>query len=166
MQKCLIVAIADNNAIGRGGDLPWHISEDLRYFKAQTKGFPVIMGRKTYDSIGRPLPGRTNIVLSRQSLQVEGIELVRSLEEAYAAAAQTGAEKCFVMGGAAIYRVALDEMDLLYVTHVHTEIQDADAFFPEIDPEKWAVKSVSETHSDPETGYDYEFVVYERKLWK
>ncbi len=156
MEKCIIVAIADNGAIGVRGDLPWHISEDLKYFKRVTLGAPVIMGRGTWESIGRPLPGRKNIVVTRSD--IPGVTCVRSLKAAFEAA--EGAEKCFVIGGAKLYKTALDEVDRLYVTHVHTNISDADAYFPEINSYIWRVESTSELHTDPETGLSYEFSVY------
>lgn len=164
MEKCLIVAVADDWAIGVKGGLPWHLSEDLKYFKAQTKGFPVIMGRTTYFSLPfRPLKGRKNIVLNLGGDPIEEVTCVYSFEEAYAEAEATGAEKCFVMGGASVYRAALMDMDKLYITHVHALVPSADAFFPVIEPEFWEKESVSETHVDEESGVKYEFVVYRRK---
>lgn len=162
MEKCLIVAIADNNGIGIKGQLPWHISEDLQYFKNTTRGYPVIMGRTTYFSLPfRPLKGRKNIVLNLGGDPIPEVECVYSFDEAYAAAEP--AEKCFIMGGASVYRAAMPDMDTLYITHVHTVIEEADAFFPEIDPAVWKKVSVSETHTDPETGWDFEFVVYKKR---
>lgn len=164
MQKCLIVAVADNLGIGVRGGLPWHISEDLKYFKAQTKGFPVIMGRTTYFSLPfHPLPGRENIVLNLGGDPIPEARCVYSFEEAFDAAAKTGAEKCFVIGGASVYRAAMPMMDLLYITHVHTEVTDADVFFPEIDPTQWKEDSRSVTHIDPETGFRFEFAVYSKR---
>ena len=162
MKKCIIVAVADNLGIGVGGRLPWHISDDLKYFKAVTKGYPVIMGRTTYFSIGRPLPGRKNIVLNLGGDPIPEVTCVYSFEEAYAAAEASGADKCFVIGGASVYRAALPEMDRLYITHVHTEVKDADVFFPAIDPAVWTRISTSETHTDPESGFEFEFAVYEK----
>ena len=162
MEKCLIVAIADNNGIGIKGQLLWHISEDLQYFKNTTRGYPVIMGRTTYFSLPfRPLKGRKNIVLNLGGDPIPDVECVYSFDEAYAAAEP--AEKCFIMGGASVYRAAMPDMDTLYITHVHTVIEEADAFFPEIDPAIWKKVSVSETHTDPETGWKFEFVVYKKK---
>lgn len=162
MEKCLIVAIADNNGIGIKGQLPWHISEDLQYFKNTTRGYPVIMGRTTYFSLPfRPLKGRKNIVLNLGGDPIPDVECVYSFDEAYAAAEP--AEKCFIMGGASVYRAAMPDMDTLYITHVHTVIEEADAFFPEIDPAVWKKVSVSETHTDPETGWKFEFVVYKKR---
>ena len=163
MKKCILVAVADNWGIGVNNDLPWHISEDLQYFKAVTKGYPVIMGRSTYFSIGRPLPGRKNIVLNLGGDPIPEVTCVYSFDEAYAAAAETGKDKCFIIGGASVYRAALNDMDRLYITHVHTEVKNADVFFPEIDPDIWERISTSNTHTDPETGFEFEFVVYERK---
>ena len=162
MKKCIIVAVADNWGIGVKNALPWHISEDLQYFKAVTRGYPVIMGRSTYFSIGRPLPGRKNIVLNLGGDPIPEVTCVYSFDEAYAEAAATGKDKCFIIGGASVYRAALPDMDRLYITHVHTEVKDADVFFPEIDPEVWERISTSETHTDPETGFEFEFVVYEK----
>lgn len=162
MEKCLIVAIADNNAIGRGNALLWHISEDLKFFRRQTIGCPVIMGRKTFESIGRPLPHRINIVISRRDVAPDGVALVHSLGEAFEIAEATNLERCFVMGGGQIYAQALDLVDKLVVTHVHTVIENADTFFPEIDPSVWKVEERSDLQHDEETGYDFEFVTYAR----
>jgi dihydrofolate reductase len=163
MQKNIIVAIADNNAIGKDNELLWHISEDLRFFRRTTLGWPVIMGRKTFESIGRALPGRVNVVISRGFTTGEDVEVVGSLEEAFATAESTNLEKCFVMGGGQIYAQALAVADRLVVTHVHTVIEDADTFFPPIDPQVWTVADRSELFTDEETGYTFEFVEYLRK---
>ena len=162
MEKCIIVAIADNNAIGRDNALLWHISEDLRFFRRTTIGCPVIMGRKTYESIGRPLPQRINIMVSRGSEAPDGMALVHSLKEAYELAEATNLERCFVMGGGQIYAQALADMDRLVVTHVHTVIEDADTFFPPIDPTVWQVAERSEMMHDEESGFAFEFVQYVR----
>lgn len=163
MQKNIIVAVADNNAIGRNNELLWHISDDLKFFKKQTLGSPVIMGRKTFESIGRALPGRVNIVISRGFSSGEDVEVVGSLEEAFKIAESTNLEKCFVIGGGQIYSQALEVADRLIVTHVHTVIDDADTFFPQIDPSIWKVSQRSELFTDEETGYDFEFVEYEAR---
>ena len=169
MEKCIIVAIADNNAIGRANALLWHISEDLKFFKRTTSGSPVIMGRKTFESIGRPLPKRTNIVVSRGFDAPEGVVVVPSLEEAYKAAKaaipdEIGDTRCFVIGGGQLYAQALSDADRLIVTHVHTVIEDADTFFPAIDPSIWQVATRSDMLHDDESGYDFEFVEYTRNL--
>ena len=161
MEKCIIVAIADNNAIGKDNALLWHISEDLKFFKRTTAGCPVIMGRKTFESIGRPLPKRTNIVVSRGFDAPEGIIVVGSLSEAYTVA-DGSYERCFVIGGGQIYAQALADADRLIVTHVHTVIEDADTYFPQIDPSVWEVEDRSEMFHDEESGFDFEFVTYKR----
>ena len=162
MQKNIIVAVADNNAIGKDNALLWHISEDMRFFRRTTLGSPVIMGRKTFESIGRALPGRVNIVISRGFTTGEEVEVVGSLEDAFAMAESTNLEKCFVMGGGQIYAQALAQADRLIVTHVHTVIEDADTFFPPIDPQVWKVSQRSELFTDEETGCTFEFVEYVR----
>lgn len=164
MEKCLIVAVADDYAIGVRGGLPWHISEDLKYFKAVTHGYPVIMGRTTYFSLPfHPLKGRKNIVLNLGGDPIPEATCVYSFDEAFAEAEADGKEKCFVMGGASVYRAAINMMDRLYITHVHTTIPEADARFPEIDPEIWEEESRSETLTDEETGYSFEFTVYVKR---
>lgn len=164
MEKCLIVAIADNLGIGVKGGLPWHIPEDLKYFKRVTSGYPVIMGRTTYFSLPfRPLKGRKNIVLNLGGEPIGEATCVYSFEEAYKEAEATGADKCFIMGGASVYRAAMPSMDRLYITHVHTVVEDADAYFPAIDPSVWKQESISETMVDPGTGFSFEFAVYIRR---
>lgn len=185
MEKCIIVAIADNNAIGRDNDLLWHISEDLKFFKRTTSGYPVIMGRKTFESIGRPLPKRTNIVVSRGFDAPEGVVVVSSIEDAYSVAEKglpvkpamtesvipdpspvipdpIGNPRCFVIGGGQIYSQAIHDADCLIITHVHTVIDDADTFFPDIDPAVWQIVDRSEMMHDDESGFDFEFVIYKR----
>ena len=163
MQKNIIVAISDNNAIGKDNALLWHISDDLKFFRRQTLGWPVIMGRKTFESIGRALPGRVNIVISRNFNTGEDVAVTGSLDEAFKGAESTNLEKCYVMGGGQIYNLALSQADRLVVTHVHTVIEDADTFFPPIDPTVWEVSQRSELLTDEETGYTFEFVEYIRK---
>ena len=163
MEKYIIVAISDNNAIGRNNELLWHISEDLRFFRRTTLGSPVIMGRKTFESIGRALPSRVNIVVSRGLKTAEEVAVCPSLENAFKVAEETNLEKCFVIGGGQVYSQALPLVDRLVVTHVHTVIQDADTFFPAIDPSIWQVAQRSELFTDEETGYAFEFVEYHRK---
>lgn len=163
MEKYIIVAISDNNAIGRNNDLLWHISEDLRFFKRTTLGCPVIMGRKTFESIGHALPKRVNIVISRGFNTAEEVAVAGSLEAAFKVAEETNLEKCFVIGGGQIYAQALPLVDRLIVTHVHTVIEDADTFFPQIDSDIWQVAQRSELFHDEESGYEFEFVEYLRK---
>ena len=168
MEKCLIVAVADNYAIGRKNQLLWNLPEDMKYFREQTTGHPVIMGWMTFQSIGRPLPRRTIVIsIFPWPEAPEKVVVVESLDEAFAAAEKAceGAEdpKCFVMGGAYTYAEAMQTVDALYITHVHDAVEDADAFFPQIDPDVWYPASTSETHTDPVSGLTYEFVVYRRR---
>ena len=121
------------------------------------------MGRKTFESIGRALPGRVNIVISRGFSTGEEVDVVGSLEEAFKVAESTNLDKCFVMGGGQIYAQALEAADRLIVTHVHTVIEDADTFFPAIDDKVWTVSERSELFTDDETGYTFEFVEYEKR---
>ena len=164
MEKCIIVAVADNNAIGRDNALLWHISDDMKFFRRQTVGCPVIMGRKTFESIGRPLPKRVNIVISRGYSTADEVAVVGSLREAYEVAEATNLERCYVIGGGQIYAQAMEDADRLVVTHVHTEIKDADTFFPPIDPSVWVVSERSEMFYDEESDFNFEFVTYERKV--
>lgn len=160
----IIVAVADNWAIGKDNQLLWHISEDLKFFKRTTLGCSVVMGRRTFESIGRPLPKRTNIVVSRGFDAPEGVLVASSLEQALELAGGGSCESdVFVIGGGQIYAQSIDLAQKLYITHVHTVIEDADAFFPAIDPQVWQVESRSELYNDEESGYDYEFVVYSIK---
>lgn len=165
MKKYIIAAVADNGAIGKRNALLWHIPGDMKYFRQTTTGSPVIMGRKTFGSIGIPLPKRRNIVVSRSSGPVEGVEIARSLDEAFRLA-RTGTgqcpEKCFVIGGGEIYRQAMKDADRLYITEVHCTVNDADTFFPEISPDEWKEESRSGLMADAESGLSYEFVVYGR----
>ena len=162
MEKSLIVAIADNHAIGRKNALLWNLPGDMKYFRQQTTGSAVIMGWMTYQSIGRPLPKRHNIVISLFPWPEAPAEVtvVDSLEKAFAAA---DSEIAFVIGGAYTYAEAMEVVDSMYITHVHDAPEDADAFFPEIDPAIWYVDSRSGLQTDPETGITSEFVVYRRK---
>ena len=121
------------------------------------------MGRKTFESIGRALPGRVNVVISRGFNTGEEVEVAGSLEEAFAVAESTNLEKCFVIGGGQIYAQALHHADRLVVTHVHTNIEDADTFFPPIDESVWVAAQRSEMFTDEETGYTFEFVEYEKR---
>jgi len=164
MPMALIAAVAENGAIGQAGGLPWHISGDLKFFKAKTLGKPVIMGRKTYDSIGKPLPGRPNIVVTRNpEFAAEGVEVARDLESATALAASlardSGAEEIMVIGGAQIYEQAIPCADRLYITEVAVA-PDGDAFFPAVKSSAWR-ETFREAHDDGE-GPAYCFVILDR----
>ncbi len=160
MPRLVLVAALDRNrAIGRANALPWRIAADLARFKRLTLGHPVVMGRKTYDSIGRPLPGRTNIVITRdRSLAIPGCVVVGSLDEAIAAAG--AADEIFVIGGGEIYALALPRADRLELTEVETAIE-GDAWFPEWD--RAGFREVArERHVDAASGLAFSFVTYER----
>ena len=157
----IIVAVSDNLAIGRAGDMPWHISADLKYFRRITSGHSVIMGRRTWESIGcRPLKNRRNIVVSSTLEAGDGFEVARSLEQALE---MTAGEEVFIMGGGRLYAQALPLAGRLYVTHVHTVVEDADTFFPECTSREWGLVSRTAPETDPASGLTYEFSVYDRK---
>ena len=153
----LIAALARNHTVGIANRLPWHLSDDLKYFKATTSGHPIIMGRKTYDSIGRPLPGRHNIVVTRdRNWKADGVTVVHSIAEAVAAAGKVN--EVFLIGGASLYAEALPLADRLYLTEIDADF-DGDAFFPD-----WPRAQFRELRRDTRQGEDfaYSFVVYEK----
>lgn len=162
----LIAAVAENGCIGIGNKLPWYLPEDLKYFKAITSGKPVIMGRSTFDSLGRPLPNRTNIVITRNPdyAAAEGVRIVHSLDEAIkvaeAVAHIAGNEEIVVIGGAQIYAEALSRIDRMYLTEVKKSVP-GDAFFPKWETSQWQQISRDAQHYEP-AGLDYCFVIYER----
>lgn len=156
-----IVAAAENNAIGKDNQLLWHLPNDLRFFKRTTTGHPVIMGRKTYESVGKPLPNRRNIIITRQTgYAVEGAEVVHSLTEALESC--TGEAEVFVVGGAEIYDQALPVVDRIYLTRVHA-VLSADSFFPELDEREWLLVSAESHPADSRHAYSYTFGIYERR---
>lgn len=159
----LVVAHADNRVIGKDGAMPWHLSEDLRRFKRITVGKPVIMGRKTFESIGKPLPGRHNIVLTRQpGWRAEGVTVVPNLAEAIAAAGldpRTRADAIMVVGGADIYAQALPFATRIELTEIHAA-PDGDTYFPQLDPARWR-ETFREAHPAGETHPAYDFVTLE-----
>jgi dihydrofolate reductase len=159
----LIVARARNGVIGRDNQLPWRLPEDLAYFKRTTMGAPIVMGRKTHESIGRPLPGRRNIVVSRDATRrYTGCDTVTSLEGALALAAQDGAAEVFLIGGAELYRQGFPMAGRLLVTEIDADF-DGDTSLPAPDPAVWAEVS-RETHRTGEpNGFGYAFVTYRRK---
>ena len=170
MRLSLIVAMAKNRTIGLDGAMPWHIPEDLKFFKRVTMGHPVIMGRKTYHSIGAALPGRTNIVVTRnKDFEAADADVVHDLSEALTKAKATeelwrpdgGREEIFVIGGADIYGQALPEAQRIYMTEVHQELP-GDAFFPELAEGEW--KETDRQDRDPETpgGSAYSLVILDR----
>lgn len=160
----LVAVVAADGGIGKDGDLLWHLPGDLKHFKALTMGAPVIMGRKTWESLPkRPLPGRQNIVISRNSDYVaEGADVVSSLEDAVASA---DGERVFVIGGGSIYAEAMNVADVLEITEVADEVGDADTFFPVIEPEDWRLTDESYGRDmKEEKGVMYRFLTYVRRL--
>jgi dihydrofolate reductase len=168
MRIVLIAAFAQNRVVGIENRLPWHLPEDLKYFKRTTSGKAIIMGRKTYDSIGRPLPNRTNIVITRNpNFTAPGIKVVASLEGAIELAKEVNyindVDEVMIIGGASIYESALPIADRLYLTHVHAEVE-GDAYFPEVNFQKWTETSREDYKSSEKNPYDYSFVVYEKTI--
>lgn len=154
-QLRLVVAYTTNRCIGKGNDMPWHLPKDLAHFKAATMGMPIIMGRKTWESIGRPLPGRPNLVISRNAdYQAPGATVYPSLDAALAAC--SGVEKACIIGGEQIFKLALEIAHELIATEIHAHIE-GDAFFPEL-PAGW-LESQREPQPE-ENGLRYDFVVY------
>lgn len=167
----MIVATADNNIIGKDNDMPWHLPADLGYFKKVTLGKPIIMGRKTYESIGRALPGRRNIVISRdenytpQGKGCEGVDVVTSVEQALALVdGSNGGDEVaeiMVIGGGAIYKHCLPNADRLFITHIKAAI-DGDTQFPDYNDGSWHKVSSELRASDEQNAYDLDFCIYER----
>ena len=159
MTVSIIVAIGENNAIGKDNQLLWHLPADLRHFKNKTSGHTIIMGRKTFDSVGKPLPNRRNIVVTRQDIKIEGCEVVKSIDDALALCRDE--EEVFIGGGAEIYKLAMPKTDRIYLTIVHQEF-DADTFFPEIDFSQWVETSHEDHEADPKNYIPYSFLTLER----
>ena len=163
MKISIIVAKAKNDVIGKDNELIWKLSSDLKLFKKLTTGHHIIMGRKTYDSMGRPLPNRTSVVITRNNnLSLpEGHIVVHSLEEAIQVCIGKHLDQVFVIGGGEIYKEALNFADELLVSHVDAA-PEGDTFFPEIDPEKWHIVSKDHYEKDQNNQYSFDFVVYKR----
>jgi dihydrofolate reductase len=166
MKLSIIVAMADNGVIGRDGELPWHLSADLRRFKRLTMGHAILMGRKTWESIGRPLPGRTSIVISHQADYQTGDPktLVASdLDDALRIASHADCEQdqLFIIGGGTIYELALPRTDRLYLTRVHADVE-GDVSFPSVDWQHWELKEQSQHTADPLNDHSYTFEMYQR----
>lgn len=163
MKISLIVAMDQHRGIGKDGRLPWHLPADLRLFKQITLGHHLIMGRATYEAIGRPLPGRTMLVLTRQTdYQPEGCLVVHTLEEGLKLARQTGDDEAFVIGGAQIFSQALPLADRLYLSRVEGFF-DADVFFPEIPPNDWRTVETAFYPADEANPYSFTFEILERE---
>ncbi|WEK49823.1 MAG: dihydrofolate reductase [Candidatus Kaistia colombiensis] len=163
VQLSIIAAVAENGVIGNDGDMPWKLSTDLKRFKAITTGKPVIMGRKTFASIGRPLPNRVNVVLTRaRDFAAPGTVIVPTLDAAVAAAADTGAAEAMVIGGGEIYGAFMDRADRLYITHVDAA-PAGDAHFPAIDPAVWEVVSTEAVPAGASDTAATRFTIYQRR---
>ena len=167
MKIAMIAAVAENNAIGINNKMPWYLPGDLRYFKAVTMGKPIIMGRKTFDSLCKPLPGRTNIVITRDTQwHHEGVKVVHSLDEALVLAEDialiNGNDEVMVIGGAQIYKQALDKANRLYLTKVYQSFE-GDAFFPDINDSDWIETARQDMQSEDEEPLMFSYLVLDRK---
>lgn len=161
MKIALIVATDQQSLIGKDNDLPWSISADLQYFKKVTMGKPLIMGRNTHESIGRPLPGRQNIIVTKNHCyQAEGCTVVHSTQAALSVAKE--ADEVMIMGGASLYTQLLPQADKLYLTLVHANLE-GDTWFPEWYSDQWQQRSREDHLADSKNEYPYSFIVYERK---
>lgn len=158
-----IVAVAKNNVIGKDNDIPWYLPADLKYFKKITTGHHIVMGRKCYESIGRPLPKRTNVVVTRNPFFIAtGCLITHNVAEAVQLAEANGEEEVFIIGGGQIYEIALPHVDRIYLTEVDLEVE-GDIFFPTIDPQNWKLVKEVKHEADEKNEYDYTFKVLERK---
>jgi dihydrofolate reductase len=159
-----IVAVGKNNVIGKDNDIPWYLPADLQYFKKTTLNAPVIMGRNCYVSIGRPLPKRTNIIVTRDMFFISSNCIVsRSIHEALREAKKTGAKETFIIGGGQIYEQTKELWDKLYITHVDIDTA-GDVFFPEIKEDHWKLIEKTAFKKDEKNEFDYTFSVYERMM--
>jgi dihydrofolate reductase len=159
MTVSIIVAIGENHAIGKNNQLLWHMPNDLKHFKDITSGRTIIMGRKTFDSVGKPLPRRRNIVVTRQDITIPGCEVVKSIEDGLALCKDE--DEVFIGGGAEIYKLAMHLTDRIYLTIIHKSF-DADTFFPEIDKSEWKEVKREDFEPDEKNPLPYSFITLER----
>ncbi len=159
-----IAAVSENNAIGKHNSLPWHLPEDLKFFKRITTGKPVIMGRKTYESLGKPLPGRLNIVLSGnpELALPEGVLRFDDINAAVDKLQNENIEEAFIIGGGKIFETCMPMADRMYITRVHADIKDADTFFPVVDHTHWRLVWEENHNADEKHLYSYSFQKFER----
>lgn len=158
----MIVAMDEERGIGIGNSLPWRLSADLKKFKEVTMGHHIVFGRKTYESIGKPLPGRTTIIITRNAdYHAEGCDTVQNVEEALALAQSRGESECCICGGAEIYALAFPFAQRLYLTQVHASVH-ADTFFPAFNEKEWQEESSEHFHADEKNQYDFSFRVLRR----
>jgi dihydrofolate reductase len=162
MRITLIAAVAENRVIGRGNALPWHLPADLARFKRRTEGHVVIMGRRTFESVGQPLPHRRSIVVTRKhDYHPVGVEIAHSLDEAIERGRETEREEIFILGGAEIYALALPDVDRMELTIVHAEVP-GDTFFPECDLSEWTLIEDERHEADDRHAHAFSFRIYER----
>jgi dihydrofolate reductase len=162
MRISLIVAASENNAIGKDNQLLWHLPNDLKFFKNTTWGMPVIMGRKTFESVSKILPGRFNIVITSQTdWSFDGVTMANNLQDAITKAEATGCKEAFIIGGGEIYKQSMEIASTIYLTRVHTTI-DGDTFFPTIDETQWKLIDNKDFEKDTKHAYDYSFQKWER----
>lgn len=158
----MVVAASTNNVIGEDNQLVWNLPNDMKFFKNITWGFPVIMGRKSYEAIDKPLPGRTNIVITRQKdWQRDTVITVSNIEEALQKARETNSKKIYIIGGGEIYKQSMDIADSIFITRVHAVVE-GDAYFPVIDETKWKLVSNEDFPTDEKHAYAYSFQVWEK----
>ena len=161
MKISLIVAMASNRAIGLNNQMPWHVSADLKKFKKITMGAPILMGRKTYESIGRPLPGRTNIIISRNpEYRQPGCQVFNDIEQALESCRDS--DEIFVIGGSDFYKSMLPVADTLYLTQIH-RVFPCDTFFPELDAAQWIEVEREDIQNDPDVAFSYSFLKLEKR---
>lgn len=159
----LLVAAGEDNVIGKDNQLPWHLPNDLKYFKNQTWGLPILMGRKTFESIGKPLPGRKSIVITRsKDWKHEGVTVVHSVEEAIGKAAEFGVKEIFVIGGAEIFKTSFNSANRIYLTRIHHHF-DGDAHFPSLPENEWELIKSRYCDADEKNAYAHTFQVWERR---
>ncbi|MDQ6608878.1 MAG: dihydrofolate reductase [Bacteroidota bacterium] len=159
----LLVAASENNLIGKDNQLPWYLPGDLKYFKNLTWGMPILMGRKTFESIGKALPGRKSLVLTRNKKWLhDGVEAVHSIEEAVTKAESLGVKEIFVIGGAEIFKTALPDSNRIYLTRIHQQF-DGDTYFPELSGHEWQLTSSRYCEADEKNAYNHTYQVWERR---
>lgn len=160
----MIAAVSTNNVIGKNGQLPWHLKADLQRFKKLTENHTIIMGRRCFESIGKPLPNRTNVVVSSNTdLEIPGCIVKPSLQYAADYANSRYDSTPFIIGGGTLYRQAINLVNVLYLTRVHTIIEDGDVFFPELDMSKWNIEHTEDVPADKDNDFDTTFMILRRK---
>jgi dihydrofolate reductase len=160
MNIALVVVADENNGIGINNGLLCYLPADLKHFKRLTIGYPVIMGRKTFDSVGKPLPGRRNIIITKQDLKIEGCEITHSIEEAIEKC--NGEERIAIVGGSSIYKQSIHLANIIYLTRIHHSFE-ADSFFPDIDPGKWIEVEKEYHEADEKNAFPYSFITYRKR---